>query len=324
MRTTLECMVCFMQQALSTARLSTGDPELHHQVVNATGDLLSSLDLSISPPENAVAVYKQVAKLTGVADPFQQLKKESNSFALRLRDQVRERIDSAENSLYMAVRFAIAGNIIDYGVQREFDALDVLSKCMEKDFCIDDFELLSKELNGSEGLNILYLADNCGEIVFDGLLVEQLQQYGHTVTLVVRGDDILNDATMQAAVDVGVDDLCTVINNGTSCPGTPLGSCSDELQKAFAVADLIISKGQGNFETLSEVDGPIYFLLTVKCTVVARHITALKNIAVNKINGSGEFVLMKTGKSSSAPHPESSLPAHGQNVRHRKAIAHPF
>ena len=293
MRTKLECMVCFMQQALSTARLSSSDPELQRLVVNATGDLLASLDLSLSPPENAVAVYKQVAELTGVVDPFQQLKRESNSFALRLRDQVRARIGNAGNPLYMAVRYAIAGNIIDYGVQHEFDALDILSKCMEKDLCIDDFELFNRAVNNSEGLNILYLADNCGEIVFDGLLVEQLQQYGHTVTLVVRGDQILNDATMETAVDAGIDAICKVIPNGTSCPGTPLGACSDELQEAFVCADLIISKGQGNFETLSEVDGPVYFLLSVKCTVVARHITALRDIAVNAITGSGEFVLMK-------------------------------
>ena len=302
MRTTLDCMVCFMHQALSTARLSTSDPELHHKIVKATGNLLSNLDLSLSPPENAVAVYKQIVEMTGVSDPFYQHKIESNSFALLLRDQVRERIENAENSLYAAVRYAIAGNIIDYGVQHEFDALDILSKCMENDFCIDDFELLSKEVNSSEKLNILYLADNCGEIVFDGLLVEQFQQCGHVVTLVVRGDQILNDVTMESAVNVGIDDICTIISNGTSCPGTPLRESSGELQKAFSSADLIISKGQGNFETLSGVAAPIYFLLTVKCSVVAQHITSLKNIAVDKITGSGEFVLMKTGKSSSALH----------------------
>jgi uncharacterized protein with ATP-grasp and redox domains len=302
MRTTLDCMVCFMQQALSTARLSSSDSELHHKIVNATGNLLSNLDLSLSPPENAVAVYKQIVEMTGVSDPFYQHKIESNSFALRLRDQVRERIENAENSLYAAVCYAIAGNIIDYGVQHEFDALDILSKCMENDFCIDDFELLSKEVNSSEKLNILYLADNCGEIVFDGLLVEQLQQCGHVVTLVVRGDQILNDVTMESAVDVGIDNICTIISNGTSCPGTPLGESSGELQKAFSSADLIISKGQGNFETLSGVDCPIYYLLTVKCSVVAKHIIALRPFAVDKITGSGEFVLMKTSKSSAAPH----------------------
>ena len=141
-----------------------------------------------------------------------------------------------------------------------------------------------------------------GEIVFDGLLVEQLQQCGHVVTLVVRGDQILNDVTMESAVDAGVDDLCTIISNGTSCPGTPIGESSGELQKAFSSADLIISKGQGNFETLSGVDAPIYFLLTVKCSVVAQHITSLNNITVDKITGSGEFVLMKTSKSSAALH----------------------
>jgi uncharacterized protein with ATP-grasp and redox domains len=289
-------MACFMRQALSTARLSTDDPELHRLIVNETGKLISSLDLSISPPENAVAVYEQIAKLTGVRDPFKQLKFESNSFALRLRDQVREQIDNARDPLYTAVRYAIAGNIIDYGTPNEFDGMHVLSRCMEEHLSIDDFELFNEEVNGAVGLNILYLADNCGEIVFDTLLVEQLLHHGHKVTLVVRGEEILNDVTMKDAMDVGVNDICAIMSNGISCPGTPLESCSDELQRAFFKADLIISKGQGNFETLSEVDGPIFFLLTVKCRVVARHITTLMNVTDGKIKGLGEMVLIKMEK----------------------------
>ncbi len=296
MRTDLECMVCFMQQALSTARLSTGDAELHRLIINETGKLISSLDLSLSPPENAVFVYNKIAEMTGVVDPFKQLKMESNSFATGLRDQIRKRITNAENSLYTAVRYAIAGNIIDYGTQHTFDAMHVLSKCVEEYLLIDDFEMLNQQVNGAEELNILYLADNCGEIIFDALLVEQLQKLGHKVTLVVRGGEILNDVTMNDAVRLGIKDLCMVMSSGTSCPGTSLKSCSDELQKAFTQADLIISKGQGNFETLSEVERPIYFLLTVKCSVVARHIAVLKSVPDDRIKGCGEMVLMKMEK----------------------------
>jgi uncharacterized protein with ATP-grasp and redox domains len=293
MRTDLECAACLMRQALSTARLSTTDPKIHHLVVKETARLLSRLDMSASPPENAVAVYKQIARLTGVEDPYEKLKLESNSFALQLRDQFRQRIENGANSLYAAVRCATAGNIIDYGAQHRFDDMEALWGCMEKELCIDEFGLLEKEINGRGRLNILYLADNCGEIIFDSLLVEQLLRLGHEVILVVRGGVILNDATMREAVETGIDSLCMVMSSGSPCPGTPLGSCSDELRQAFARADLIISKGQGNFETLSEVDRPVYFLLTVKCAVVARHIADLKRIPEEKIQGTGEMVLMK-------------------------------
>lgn len=293
MRTDIECMVCFLQQALATARLSTNDPQLQRLIVSKTGELLSRLDMSISPPENAVAVYRQIADLSGVDDPYNELKDQSNTFALSLHDQVRERINNADDPLYAAVRFAIAGNIIDYGTCHEFNAMQTLSKCMEEELCINDYEQLNSDVKENEGRDILYLADNCGEIVFDSLLVEQLLQYNHNVTLVVRGKEILNDVTLKDAKHIGIEDQCTVITNGSSCPGTPLRSCGDDLKEAFNRADLIISKGQGNFETLSEEKSHGYFLLTVKCEVVARYIAALRSDSDVRLNGCGEMVLMK-------------------------------
>ena len=293
MQTELECMSCFMKQALATARICSDDPELHRLIVCETGKLLAEFDLKLSPPENAVALYQQIAELSGIPDPFFDLKKESNDLAVSLRKDVRDRIRCADDPLYAAVRYAIAGNIIDYGAQHEFDAIQTLSRCLEDDLCIDDYGTLKDDVKGTIGKKILYLADNCGEIVFDTLLIEQLQNHGHSVTLVVRGKEILNDVTMREAHAVGIDTACSIITNGTSCPGTPLGSSSEELKQAFAGADLIISKGQGNFETLSDVEGPLYFLLTVKCPVVANHITCLQNISAGKLQGHGEMVLMK-------------------------------
>ena len=292
MRTQAECISCFQRQALTAARLSTSDPDVQQLVMDKAARLLSRIDLSKSPPENAVALYGLIAELTGDHDPFARLKRESNDFALQLREMVQERIDEAENPLYTAVRYAIAANIIDYGASHEFDALQTLSRCLEEPLEIDDFAMLHREVTGPAGKNILYLADNCGEIVFDSLLVKQLQQLGHTVTVAVRGKEILNDATMESAAEAGMDALCRVISNGSSCPGTPVGSCSRELQDAFAHADIIISKGQGNFETLSETDRPIYFLLTVKCAVVANHLARLRGIAGGRITGTGEPVLV--------------------------------
>jgi len=243
-----------------------------------------------------VDVYALIAEITGEPDPYDQLRKDSNDMALGIRDTVRSRIEKADNPLKAALRFAVASNIIDYGARHDFDAMTALSDCLAQEFRIDDTAKLSREIDSTAGLRILYLADNSGEIVFDGLVVEQLLKQGCKVTFAVRETPILNDVTMKDAVECGIDKICQVITNGTGCPGTPLSSCSTAFRRVFNESDMIISKGQGNFETLSEIDAPIYFLLTVKCPVVRRNISAMKQINVESISGSGEMILMKRSR----------------------------
>ena len=132
-------------------------------------------------------------------------------------------------------------------------------------------------MKNNSSAKVLYLADNCGEIVFDGLLIRELQRQGCEVTLAVRGTPIINDATMEDVKACGMDSLCRVIDNGTGCPGTPLADCSAVFQQAFAGADIILSKGMGNFETLSEVAAPIFFLFMVKCDRVVLHLREMIN-----------------------------------------------
>ena len=291
MRTELDCLVCFQQQALTTARRGGSDEAAQERVLAAIGRLLPELDRGLSPPENAVAVYGRIAELTGVRDPFAEVKAASNRFALGLRDEIRDRIGAAADPLYAAVRYAIAGNIIDYGAQQAFDALQVLDTCLEKPLVLDAYEKFRAAVNGAK--NILYLADNCGELVFDGLLIEQLQELGCLVTLAVRGEAILNDATLADVKECGLDTLCPVISNGTGCPGTPLARCGAEFRQALARADVVISKGQGNFETLDTTAVPVFFLLTVKCPVVARRITTEQGMAPGRLTGRGEMILLQ-------------------------------
>ncbi|MDH3329475.1 MAG: ARMT1-like domain-containing protein [Desulfobulbaceae bacterium] len=293
MQTSIECLSCFACQALATARLSSNDPDIEKRVVQEIGRLVSQFDLSLSPPENAVEVYALIAELTDIHDPYEQLRKKSNAMALSIRDRIRRRINSSENPVKTALHYAVAANIIDYGARHDFDEINILENCLHRDFFIDDTEGFISALKSVAGLKILYLADNSGEIVFDGLLVEQLQKFGCDVTLAVRGKRILNDVTIEDAVECGIDKLCRVITNGTGCPGSPLSSCSDTFRKVFSESDIIISKGQGNFETLSEVDGPIYFLLTVKCRVVGRHIAGMRKVDARPGIDNGEMILMK-------------------------------
>lgn len=269
MQTGNDCLVCFLRQTLATARRSTTDPQEHWRLVGEVGAMLAHFDPKISPPENAVHYYRLIAERTGVADPYAQEKQESNTYALGLEQRTRELIAGEADPLLAAVQFAINANVLDYGSQYLLDREAALASC-EQPLVINHYPALWQQLAGKP--TVLYLADNCGEIVFDKLLVELLLAMGCAVTVAVRQSPIINDATLKDAQTCGLDRLCPVIANGADVPGTSLRSCSEAFLQHFAGADCIISKGMGNFECLSEVAAPIFFLFTVKCTTVHAHL----------------------------------------------------
>lgn len=293
MKTTPDCLLCLMRQSLKTARLTSDDKEMHHRIIARAGSLLQEMDLSLSPPENAVSLYQMIAEESGREDPFAAIKKQSNELALALRQDIAAKIRQSQHPLRSALHYAACGNIIDHAAQHHFDVNEPLRDCEKRDFLIDDYNKFSALLDGKkDNGRLLYLADNCGEIVFDGLLIEQIQARGWEVTLVVRSDNIINDATMSDAANCGLNRICEVVESGAVCPGTPLRDCSEKLQNLFHSADCILAKGMGNFETLSEIDAPLFFLFTIKCPVVAEYIAHRNNIAREKITGQGEMILL--------------------------------
>ncbi len=288
MRTELDCLVCLYRQALNTARLATDSEKLQRRILTETAALLPRLDPALSPPENSIRLYRLIAKLSNNPDPYAQLKKTGNEHALRLRDRVQKSISTAHDPLFTAILFAIAGNIIDHGAPRNFDLDQTINDCLRKTPAINDYALLKEDLKKAK--NILYLGDNCGELVFDGLLIELLPG---KVTLALKEKPIINDALPADARLCGLDKICRVISNGTDCPGTPINLCGEEFKEAMAEADLIISKGQGNFETLSHLSGgpPLYFFLTTKCPIVAQRAREAAGAAAEI--GSGDTLLMR-------------------------------
>ena len=269
MQTGNDCLVCFMRQALATVRRCTADPREQWRIVSDVGGLLPNFDPCLPPPENAVHYYRLIAERTGVADPYRQEKQESNAFALALEAKTRELIGREQDPLLAALRFAINANVLDYGAQHRLDRDAALMSC-HRPLAVDHFPALRRLVERKA--KILYLADNCGEIVFDKLVIEQLIALGCTVTLAVRQAPIINDATPEDARSCGLDALCPVIGNGADVPGTPLSACSEPFRRQFTEADCIISKGMGNFECLSEVEAPIFFLFMVKCTTVRQYL----------------------------------------------------
>jgi damage-control phosphatase, subfamily I len=267
MNTSIDCLPCFIRQTLDAARMSSNDPAVHETILRDVLSWMSEMDLTVSPPAFAQRIHRRLRELTGVTDPYAAEKKRHNGMAKRALPALRRDVEQSNNRLLTAANFAIAGNIIDMGAKtglQESDLVEAIEHAAENKLIGDTEAFVSAVLNAE---NILYLCDNAGEIVLDTLLIEQLGS--ERVTAAVRGKPIINDALMEDAVGAGLTDLVPTIGNGSDAPGTVLDDCNEEFRTAFESADLIISKGQGNFETLSDSNRPIFFLFKAKCPVVA-------------------------------------------------------
>jgi len=295
MKTSAECLPCYLRQALQTARYAGADEKSQRRAVLAVAALLPELPAEKTPPENSMAVYEKIAAVTGVADPYRTIKAASNRDALLALPALAALAASAGEPLPLAIRFAIAGNIIDYGAAAEFDAEAAFRRCRDLPLAVDDSDALIARVRALRpGDPVLYLCDNAGEIVYDRLLIAEIANRGASVCAVVKAGPIINDATIADAREAGLDEYAEIIDNGAICPGTPLALCSSEFRRHFQKAALVIAKGQGNFESLSECPREIFFLLTVKCPVVGGHLAELAGL-LRALSGQGEMVVFRHG-----------------------------
>jgi uncharacterized protein with ATP-grasp and redox domains len=271
MRIYLDCIPCFLRQALGAARLVSGDEHIHEQVVREVLRLMIDLDVSQSPPAIGQQIHRLIRRLVKDGDPYHEIKARFNNVALGLYPGLKNRVTTSEDPLATAVRLAIAGNIIDFGVDNtlgESHLNETIDGSLSGYVDPEQVESLREAATAAE--RILYLADNAGEIVFDRLLIEQLP--AEKITVAVKGGPVINDATMEDAEVAGLVGMVEVIDNGSDAPGTILHDCSPAFRDRFSKADLVIAKGQGNYETLSEAGGGVFFILKVKCSVIARDI----------------------------------------------------
>jgi uncharacterized protein with ATP-grasp and redox domains len=221
---------------------------------------------NLTMPEIHRELNDEFCRITGVSDIYLEEKQISNKIALELYHQLKPDVLISSDPFNMALRLSIAGNIMDYGALTDFDIHKTIDKVLNSDFAIDHSIQLKQAIQKAK--KIVYLGDNAGEIVFDKMLIELMLH--PNLNYVVRGAAVLNDATREDAKFVGMDVVADVIDNGSKVPSTVLSTCSPDFLKIYNEADLIISKGQGNFEGLMyENDPRIFFLLMVKCDVVA-------------------------------------------------------
>ncbi|MFW6072393.1 MAG: damage-control phosphatase ARMT1 family protein [Thermoplasmatota archaeon] len=266
MKAYLDCIPCFVRQSLEAARMATDDEEVHREILDKVmKDLRENSLEGKKPPDIADRVHFIVRKLTGGTDPYKEMKEKQNEKALYFYPQLKNIVRDSEDRIYAAVKLAIAGNIIDLGPGQDINLEETVKNIIDEELEIDHFDEFKKELDKAE--NIFYLADNAGEIVFDKVLLEELDR--KNVKFFVKDGPILNDAMREDAEYVGIPELAEVEVVSNGMPGEAPKRDSDEFIERMSNADLIISKGQGNYEALSEVDRNIFFLLKAKCPVIA-------------------------------------------------------
>ncbi|MFP3870297.1 MAG: damage-control phosphatase ARMT1 family protein, partial [Syntrophobacteria bacterium] len=284
MDVTLDCIPCFVRQALEASRMVGAGEAVQERVLRRVLTELSTIAFDQTPPYMATVIHGAIREEVTDEDPYREVKDRCNRFALSICEELRSKIGASSDPLETAVRIAIAGNIIDFGQGNRVDDERVeqtIDEALRQPLLAEMMNSFRSAVQRSE--KILYLGDNAGEVVFDRLLIEHLPT--ERVTFVVRGGPVINDATRADAEVAGLPGLVEVVDTGSNAPGIILEFCSPEFRRRFAQADMIISKGQGNYETLSSVPAPIFFLLKVKCPVIAGHLGSnLGDLVVRRVS----------------------------------------
>jgi damage-control phosphatase, subfamily I len=269
MKTVLDCIPCFVRQAADAVKMSTSSDNDRKRLMHDVLKWVADVDLDQTPPAVAQMIHRRLRGLLPTDDPYRATKNRHNKLAAALIPSIRRRIAASFDPLVMAVRYAITGNIIDLGAKNGIGYGEIYAELQSAPIQPIWGDITAFKKAFSEARTILYLADNAGEIFFDRLLIEQLS--GAKVTLTVRGAPVINDATRTDALAANLEDLVEIIDNGSDAPGTILNDCSTEFRRRFDEADMVIAKGQGNFESLSDEPRDIFFLFRAKCPVISLH-----------------------------------------------------
>jgi hypothetical protein len=269
MKTCMDCLPCFLRQTVIALTQYGCDENTRQAIFREVLAIMQDTDMSKPPAYTTTLIHRAIRR--GIAgDPFDKIKREYNDIALTLYPKLRKQVKNSPDPVKTASRLAIAGNIIDFGIFTSIDIGKSVDQALRSKIAVDDYDAFMEDLSSVR--EIIYLLDNAGEIVFDRLLIEELSLKGKQVKAVVKGSAVLNDVTHEDAFQVGLDTVCEVIDNGSDAIGTILPWTSSEFQKEFEKAELIISKGQGNFETLFGTAKRTYFLFQSKCDVVSREL----------------------------------------------------
>ncbi|MGY5874620.1 MAG: ARMT1-like domain-containing protein [Candidatus Thorarchaeota archaeon] len=284
MKVELHCAHCLLERALNQAKLATDDQDIQMQVLTTMLKFLGeNLNEDSVPSHIGTDRDLIVQRMTG-KDPYEQLKKDSNIMALSILPELTSLVEEAQTPelrFRKAALIAAAANAIEFDVSGRDFSLDELRDIIarvDSDLAIDEVSAF-RELCG--GVNeVLYLMDNAGEVVLDMILISEIKRLGPRVVAVVKGGPILNDATMIDAEEVGLSECADeVIDTGAPAIGVNLERDSEEFKKILYSSELIVAKGMGNYESMTEFElpSPVVHILRTKCEPVAKHVGVPKN-----------------------------------------------
>lgn len=274
MNITNTCVECITGQIQKATKLLKLNNNLSDEIMQEVNKKATNFDFSRTPPYVAKEVYELLANKTGLKDPLEQLKQESIKNATSYLPIIKKQLQRSDDKLYTAIKSAVAGNVIDFAVTKEFSLEDEIKTVFHTPFSINHYKIFKEELEKHNEL--LILSDNAGENVFDKELIKVLNLLYPKlqITYATRGKPIINDITTKEAIQVGIHKHCKVISTGVDTPGMEKSQASKEFLQIFENAPLILAKGMGNFECLESYnDNRIFFLFKVKCEVVANKVS---------------------------------------------------
>lgn len=277
-----ECYFCHIKTIEKLIQKFEPEPQIAEDFIFSIHELLNN-NRELENTYLAKNIHQIAKKNLNNKDLYQEEKIKANALLLKSYSYWKDLVDKSENPFFTAAKLSVIGNIIDYGAHSVGDNISAqIEAYFKKDLKIDRTLELKQALNRAD--SVVFLGDNTGEIVFDKLFIQTINH--PNLTYVVRGEPVINDATLEDAQQVGMDKLCRIIPNGSDAPSTLLEFCSDELNEIFNKADLIISKGQGNFEGLMKNKHPnLFFMLIAKCKPIAELLGVEKDdmLVIHKI-----------------------------------------
>lgn len=268
-----ECFACFFKQAHRLMNYLNLSRKKQIDILKKVGNFLINIeDFSKSPAFYSSFMYDIVYKEANVIDPYKTIKKKYNKRILGIYSTLKNIVETSNDPIHTALKLSAVGNSMDLGVDTSVNISKYLKNIKDVKFAIDDYTIFKRMLKQSK--KIMLLADNTGEIILDKLLLETINKNGkYEIIVGVRGKPIINDVTIQDAKDVEFQDAVKIISNGNEMVGTILEQCSKEFMSYFNSSDIIISKGQANFESLNTVKKHnIFFLFKSKCNPVSKYL----------------------------------------------------
>ncbi|HAX99518.1 MAG TPA: hypothetical protein DCY12_11685 [Candidatus Atribacteria bacterium] len=281
MKAQAECFGCNIRQALEAIEKAGKDQQFAWQVLKRICKNYAQADSNWTPAFMTTVAHRIAQDMIGIEDIFYEEKRYYNQMALELYPQLKEYVEKSQSHLETALRIAIAGNIIDLGVYKEIMVDEILYQIEHTPWGIYDWIDFQSDLKSSK--NLLYISDNAGEVVFDRVFLEEINQ-GRKIYFIVKEKPISNDALREDAVEAGIDKIATILTTGQGEIGIDIERAPQDVQEIWRKADCIFCKGQGNFETLSDRPEGIYFLLKAKCKAVSRELGVEQGALILKKN----------------------------------------